>query len=140
MIKLKKLIKEHAWDRKFGEPLPTLKDVAEKHQIEEKTPMLTEKKELGGAIINKIAKLARNKNDQTIARIEFANRIPHKSLADTYNHIYQLEIKMGLTNWLKKVRDDADRDLVKIGKSMVSNFEDVLNIFRDESGSIFRNM
>jgi hypothetical protein len=37
MIKLKKLIKEHAWDRNFGEPLPTLKDVAEKHQIEEKT-------------------------------------------------------------------------------------------------------
>ena len=37
MIKLKKLLKEHAWDRKFGEPLPTLEDVAEKHQIEEKT-------------------------------------------------------------------------------------------------------
>ena len=36
MIKLKKLIKEHAWDRKFGEPLPTLEDVAKKHQIEEK--------------------------------------------------------------------------------------------------------
>ena len=35
MIKLKKLIKEHAWDRNFGEPLPTLKDVVEKHQGEE---------------------------------------------------------------------------------------------------------
>ena len=35
MIKLKKLIKEHAWDRKFGEPLPTLEDVVEKHQTEE---------------------------------------------------------------------------------------------------------
>jgi hypothetical protein len=32
MIKLKKLIKEHAWDRKFGEALPTLSDVAKKHQ------------------------------------------------------------------------------------------------------------
>ena len=31
MIKLKKLIKESAWDRKFGEPLPTLSDVMEKH-------------------------------------------------------------------------------------------------------------
>ena len=32
MIKLKNLIKEsHAWDRKFGEPLPTLFDVMEKH-------------------------------------------------------------------------------------------------------------
>jgi hypothetical protein len=36
MIKLKKLIKEAAWDREFGEPLPTLKDVAEKHQGEGK--------------------------------------------------------------------------------------------------------
>ena len=29
MIKLKKLIKESAWDRKFGEPLPTVKDYKE---------------------------------------------------------------------------------------------------------------
>ena len=36
MIKLKKLLKEHVWDRKFGESLPTLEDVAEKHQTEEK--------------------------------------------------------------------------------------------------------
>ena len=32
MIKLKKLLKEHAWDRNFGEPLPTFKGVMEKHQ------------------------------------------------------------------------------------------------------------
>ena len=31
MIKLRKLIKESAWDRKFGEPLPTLSDVMGKH-------------------------------------------------------------------------------------------------------------
>jgi len=31
MIKLRELIKESAWDRKFGEPLPTLSDVMEKH-------------------------------------------------------------------------------------------------------------
>ena len=35
MIKLKKLIKEDAWDRKFGEALPTLSDVASKHQMTE---------------------------------------------------------------------------------------------------------
>jgi hypothetical protein len=28
------LIKEHAWDRNFGEPLLTLKDVTKKHTIE----------------------------------------------------------------------------------------------------------
>ena len=33
MIKLKKLLSEaYVWDRKFGEPLPTLKDVMEKVQ------------------------------------------------------------------------------------------------------------
>ena len=34
MIKLKKLLKEskYAWDRKFGDPLPTFKDIAETHQ------------------------------------------------------------------------------------------------------------
>ena len=36
MIKLKKLIKENVWDRKFGDPLPTLKDIAKKHQRKEK--------------------------------------------------------------------------------------------------------
>ena len=36
MIKLKDMLKEGlAWDRKFGEPLPTLEDVATKHQISE---------------------------------------------------------------------------------------------------------
>ena len=31
MIKLKDMISENVWDRKFGEPLPTLKDVVNKH-------------------------------------------------------------------------------------------------------------
>ena len=31
MIKLRELIKESTWDRKFGEPLPTLSDVMGKH-------------------------------------------------------------------------------------------------------------
>ena len=31
MIKLRELIKESVWDRKFGEPLPTLSGVMEKH-------------------------------------------------------------------------------------------------------------
>ena len=32
MIKLKELIKEHTWDREFGDPLVTFEDVMEKHQ------------------------------------------------------------------------------------------------------------
>ena len=37
MIKLKKLMKESAWDRKLGEPLPTLEDVVKKHNVKEET-------------------------------------------------------------------------------------------------------
>ena len=37
MIKLKKLMKESALDRKFGEPLPTLEDVVKKHNVKEET-------------------------------------------------------------------------------------------------------
>ena len=33
MLKLKKLIKEHTWDREFGDPLPTFEDVMGKHQV-----------------------------------------------------------------------------------------------------------
>jgi len=37
MIKLKKILKESTWDRKFGEPLPTLKDIAKNHSVKEET-------------------------------------------------------------------------------------------------------
>ena len=38
MIKLKKILKEgYVWDRKFGEPLPTLEDVVKKHNVKEET-------------------------------------------------------------------------------------------------------
>ena len=41
MLKLKNLLSENSWDRKFGEPLPTLKDVAKKHQVTEHTVTFT---------------------------------------------------------------------------------------------------
>ena len=37
MIKLKKILKESTWDRKFGEPLPTLEDITKKHNVKEET-------------------------------------------------------------------------------------------------------
>ena len=40
MIKLKEVLKEsNVWDRKFGEPLPTLKGMMKNHQTEEKEPL-----------------------------------------------------------------------------------------------------
>ena len=62
MIKLKKLIKENVWDRKFGEPLPTLKDVAEKHQRKEKQE-LTEGIDLHSHVVLVKSQLDRFRND-----------------------------------------------------------------------------
>ena len=42
MIKLKNLINEHTWDRKFGDPLPTFEDVMEKHQANESNVKVSE--------------------------------------------------------------------------------------------------
>jgi len=35
VIKLKDILSENVWDRKFGEPLPTLANVVKKHQMTE---------------------------------------------------------------------------------------------------------
>jgi hypothetical protein len=45
MIKLKELVSESAWNRKFGEPLPTLEDTTKKHQTEASRPGEPEHKE-----------------------------------------------------------------------------------------------
>ena len=37
MLKLKNLLSENVWDRKFGEALPTLEDAVKKHQVTEHT-------------------------------------------------------------------------------------------------------
>ena len=62
MIKLKKLIKEHSWDRKFGEPLPTLEDVTEKHQSEVKQE-LNEGIDLHSHVVLVKSQLDRFRND-----------------------------------------------------------------------------
>ena len=42
MIKLKKILKESAWDRKFGEPLPTMEDYKKAHDnVTEEKPKIT---------------------------------------------------------------------------------------------------
>ena len=66
MIKLKDIIKEHAWKRKFGEPLPTLESSTEKHEatINERNPDAELYKKLGkigtdiGSIVKKYEKMA----------------------------------------------------------------------------------
>ena len=80
MIKLKDLLKEsHAWERKFGEPLPTLASV-QKKKLKEEINKLTEK--LSKSEIKKM----RDKFDKT------GKLPPHlKKLADLMDKHKEIE-------------------------------------------------
>ena len=87
--------------------------------------MLNEKTEFKGNL-EMIASMNKKKHDSTIARIEVADRLPHKSMSQVYNHIYKLELSLNYPRELRKVRDLADKNLFKLVKSMTSNPNDVI--------------
>ena len=77
-----------------------------------------------------IASMNKKKHDSTIARIEVADRLPHKSMSQVYNHIYKLELSLNYPRELRKVRDLADKNLFKLVKSMTSNPNDVIKALK----------
>ena len=91
--------------------------------------ILNEKKDFKGNL-EMIAKMNKNKHDSTIARIEVADRLPHKSMSQVYNHIYKLELNLNYPSALRKVRDLADKNLAKLVKGMVSNPDDVMKALK----------
>ena len=91
--------------------------------------MLNEKTEFKGNL-ELIASMNKKKHDSTIARIEVADRLPHKSMSQVYNHIYKLELNLNYPPALKKVRDLADKNLFKLVKGMVSNPDDVIKALK----------
>jgi len=91
--------------------------------------MLNEKTEFKGNL-ELIASMNKKKHDSTIARIEVADRLPHKSMSQVYNHIYKLELSLNYPSALRKVRDLADKNLFKLVKSMTSNPNDVIKALK----------
>ena len=91
--------------------------------------ILNEKKDFKGNL-EMIAKMNKNKHDSTIARIEVADRLPHKSMSQVYTHIYKLELNLNYPSALRKVRDLADKNLAKLVKGMVSNPDDVMKALK----------
>ena len=91
--------------------------------------ILNEKKDFKGNL-EMIAKMNKKKHDSTIARIEVADRLPHKSMSQVYNHIYKLELNLNYPSALRKVRDLADKNLAKLVKGMVSNPDDVMKALK----------
>ena len=91
--------------------------------------MLNEKRDFKGNL-EMIAQMNKNKHDSTIARIEVADRLPHKSISEVYKHIYRLELNLNYPSALRKVRDLADKNLFKLVKSMTSNPNDVIKALK----------
>ena len=124
MIKLKEIIKESkfAFDRKFGEPLPTFKGVMEKHQT------LIEKRELGGALINKIEQLT-DRNNHTEARLTLAKAVGDKKLVQAYEGIDTVHTYLRDMNDLSKARDRLDKKLFAQAKKVFSDYSIIMGAF-----------
>ena len=127
MIKLKNLIKEaYAWERKFGEPLPTLASVQEKKLKED---LVTEKKEIAPKPIQAIGVLTQ-RNQHNVARAMVAKgMLNNKKLYDAYMKIDDLADFFGsLPPELSQLRNKMDEKYLKKGLAkMYSNWQDLWN-------------
>lgn len=114
MIKLKDLLKENC--ECGGDCCSTKEHINEKKDFKGNLQMITQ--------------MNKNKHDSTIARIEVADRLPHKAMSEVYNHIYKLELSLNYPSALRKVRDLADKNLFKLVKGMVSNSDEVIKALK----------
>ena len=111
MIKLKKLIKEaYVWERKFGEPLPTLASVRKKKLKED---LLTEKKELPTDGITKIHTLTQ-RNNHTEARRKLSSWMGNDKLMSFYEAMGTLnKVFNGFPPELSKLNSKMEKELYK---------------------------
>ena len=135
MIKLKKILNESAWDRKFGEPLPTFDSVMKDHQLgkvytdKDRPPFqLNEAKELDQKSIDFIAKLTHH-NNHTRSRLELANHMRDKRLIRAYQGIMYVEELLGDSNDTSKARYRLYKQLWYKAKKMYSNFDDIFKAY-----------
>ena len=91
--------------------------------------ILNEKTEFKGNL-QMIASMNKKKHDSTVARIEVADRLPHKAMSEVYTHIYKLELNLNYPPALRKVRDLADKNLFKLVRGMTSNPNDVIKALK----------
>ena len=120
MIKMKKLMEGFSYNRKFGEPLPTLKDFSKKE--------ITEKKELGGAYINQIERLT-DRNNHTRARAELARHIGDKRLIKAYEGLMYVEDLLRDANNTAKARARLDKMLFYKAEKKFSDYDAISGAF-----------
>ena len=90
--------------------------------------ILTEKKELGGAIIDKIQDLT-DKNAHNMARLTLAKEMRNRILMKNYEALMILHTKFRDMNDLKSARDRLDKELFAQAKKMYSDYDDVYGAF-----------
>ena len=90
--------------------------------------ILTEKKELGGALINKIERLT-DINNHNEARLELAKQMNLKNLVKAYEALMVLHDLFRNMNDLMKAREKLDRMLFDGAKKMYSDYESIEGAF-----------
>ena len=90
--------------------------------------ILTEKKELGGALINKIERLT-DKNNHNEARLELAKQMKLKNLVKAYEALMVLHNTFNQMNELMRAREKLDKDLFKQAKKMYSDYDAIQGVF-----------
>ena len=91
--------------------------------------LLTEKKELGGAVINVIDRLT-DRNNHTLARQQLAWKMKNKKLEKSYEAIEALNMALGhLPPELSKLRDKLDKELFAQAKKMYSDYDAIQGVF-----------
>jgi len=90
--------------------------------------ILTEKKELGGALINKIDKLT-DVNNHNEARLELAKQMKLKNLVKAYEALMVLHNTFNQMNELMRAREKLDKDLFKQAKKMYSDYDAIHGVF-----------
>jgi hypothetical protein len=129
MVKLKNIINESApgyENRKFGDPLPTLADVAKKYNENKKT--ISEKKELGSAYIESI-RMLNVRDSGTRARAELARQIGDKRVIKAYEGLMYVEVLLKQANETIKARTKLDKILFAKSKKVFSNHDIIMSVF-----------
>ena len=91
--------------------------------------LITEKKELGGALINKIERLT-DSNNHNMARRVLAKAMGNKKLASVYGSMEEINVALGhLPPELSKLRNKLDKDLFKQAKKTYSDYDVIHGVF-----------
>ena len=90
--------------------------------------ILIEKKELGGALINKIDNLT-DRNAHNMARLTLAKAMGNKILMKNYEALMVLHTKFRDMNDLTSARNRLDKELFAQAKKVYSDYDAIQGVF-----------